>query len=67
MASQIKWDSLTLTTKKPDLLAYFVRDFEIKDGTQGANWQQIGAAWFNKDGEGIILQFDALPVSGRVV
>ena len=55
------------TKKKPDLYAYVVRDFETKDGVQGANWHQIGAAWFNKDGEGINLQLDALPVSGRIV
>jgi len=36
------------------------------DGVQDSAWSQIGAAWFNKDGEGINLQLDALPVSGRV-
>jgi hypothetical protein len=32
----------------------------------GSVWSQIGTAWFNKDGEGINLQLDALPVSGCV-
>ena len=52
---------------KPDLNAYAVRDFEKKDGGKDAAWRLIGAAWFHKDGEGVDVVLDAVPVSGRIV
>ena len=56
-----------MTAKKPDLLAYAVKNFETKEGGQDAAWRQIGAAWFHKDGDGLDVVLEALPVSGRVV
>lgn len=32
-----------------------------------ARWNRIGAGWPNRDGKGISLKFDALPLDGRVV
>lgn len=43
-----------------------VREFEGRDGP-ASFWTKIGSAWWNKDGEGISLQLDALPVDGRLV
>jgi hypothetical protein len=54
-----------MSDNNPDLLA--VKNFEKKDGGHDAAWRQIGAAWFHKDGEGLDVVLEALPVSGRVV
>lgn len=32
-----------------------------------ACWNRIGAGWPNRDGKGLTLKFDALPLDGRVV
>ena len=50
-------------TKRPDLAAYVVRDREDKK----SNWREIGVAFKHKDGKGLDLLLDAMPVSGRVV
>jgi len=58
-----------MTTKKqqtkntPALIAYFVPDRE------GAPWVRIGAAWEQRDGKGLNVQIDAIPVgfNGRIV
>lgn len=51
-------------TKRPDFAAYVVRD---RDGDKKANWREIGVAFKHKDGKGLDLLLDAVPVSGRVV
>jgi len=48
--------------KKPDYIAYTVRD--TRDGK--GDWNKVGAAWGHRDGQGIDLQLDAAPVDGRV-
>lgn len=53
--------------KKPDFLAYAVKNFETRDGNQDATWRQVGVAWLHKDSEGLDVVLDALPTSGRVV
>ncbi len=49
--------------RKPDLIAYTVRD---REGGKGF-WYRIGAAWENKDGGGFNVKLEALPVNGRIV
>jgi hypothetical protein len=49
----------TESTKK--LPAY--RIFAVSKGEdRKSQWQEIGAAWKNKDGKGLNLQFKALPL-----
>jgi hypothetical protein len=49
-------------TKRPTHIAYAV----IGDGDK-THWHRIGAAWANKDGKGLNIVFDSLPLNGRVV
>jgi hypothetical protein len=37
--------------------------------TKGENvfWNRMGAAWHHKDGKGLSLKLDTLPVDGRIV
>ena len=49
--------------KAPTFIAWHVAERGEK-----AYWTRIGAAWDHKDGEGLTLQLDLVPVSaGRVV
>ncbi|MGE0022067.1 MAG: hypothetical protein AB7S70_00360 [Hyphomicrobium sp.] len=50
--------------KGPDYIA-----FHVREGEQGKGfWTRIGAAWKHKDGEGLNLQLDLVPVAGgRIV
>lgn len=36
-------------------------------GDDKARWTRIGAGWANKDGKGVNLALDAVPLSGRIV
>lgn len=50
----------TEANKGPDYIAYHVRD-----GERGKSyWTRLGAAFAHKDGEGINIQLDVLPVGG---
>jgi len=49
--------------KMPTHRAYSVR--RIND--EKSRWDQIGAAWPNKDGNGFSIQLFALPIDGKVV
>jgi hypothetical protein len=49
----------------PALLAYHVR--EAKDGKGKGFWTRIGAAWPHEDGEGFNVQFDMVPLNGKIV
>ena len=46
----------------PALIAYSVTERGEK-----SFWTRIGAAWQHKDGEGLNLTLDLIPVSGRIV
>ncbi len=46
-------------TNKPEFNAFFVQG----EG-RNANWIKLGAAWNHKNGEGITVQLDTLPVQG---
>ncbi|MFY0696730.1 MAG: hypothetical protein JXR11_02640 [Balneola sp.] len=47
---------------KPDYLAYSVRS----NNEGSSNWTKLGAAWNNKDGEGINIILDGLPIDGKL-
>lgn len=49
-------------TKRPSHIAYQVREGEENK----SYFNRIGAAWTHKDGEGMTIQLDSLPVDGRV-
>ena len=38
-----------------------------RNGDKKAVWQEIGAAWTHKDGQGLSLQFKALPLANAQV
>lgn len=46
----------------PDYLAYNVR--QTNDGTGIFN--KVGAAWWHRDGKGMEIDLDSMPVDGRV-
>ena len=46
----------------PTHVAYHVRD--TKDGK--GFWTRIGSAWAHKDGKGFNVQFDVVPLDGRI-
>lgn len=50
--------------KKPDLIAYDVRDVEGRDKSV---WNTVGAVWLHKDGKGADVLLHAIPLAGRVV
>lgn len=50
------------TKRKPAYIAYTV-DGDERD----AYWTRIGAAWPQRNGEGLNIQLTALPISGRIV
>lgn len=49
-------------SKTPAYVAWHVNGRDKK-----AFWTRIGAAWDHKDGEGLTLQLDLVPVTGRIV
>jgi len=44
-----------------------VRDFTKSDGKADAKWREIGAGFIHKDGKGVDVVLDAVPVGGRIV
>lgn len=47
---------------KPQFNAYNPKD----KGKGETYWHKIGAAWPTKDGTGLTLQLDSLPLDGRI-
>jgi hypothetical protein len=41
--------------------------WQVNGEGEKARWTRIGAAWPNKDGKGLNLVFEALPLTGRTV
>lgn len=42
--------------------------YSVKQGTgDQATWREIGAGWRHKDGEGITLKLDLMPLDGTLV
>lgn len=50
------------SNKAPSLYAW-----SVSGEGEKAFWQKIGACWSHKDGKGLSLQLEALPVNGRIV
>jgi hypothetical protein len=46
---------------KPSHIAYVT-----KPGTEKPFWTAIGAAWAHKDGKGLRIRLDAIPVNGVI-
>lgn len=52
----------TTNPKAPTHIAYQIREV---NGGKGF-WTRIGSAWANKDGQGLNIQLDAVPLDGRI-
>ena len=52
----------TAEPKQPDFHAWHVTN----KGEKGF-WTKVGAAWPHKDGKGLSLQLDVMPMNGRIV
>ncbi|MEA3013352.1 MAG: hypothetical protein QOD42_1897 [Sphingomonadales bacterium] len=50
------------TSKAPDFIAFHVQ-------TKGDKtfWNKVGASWQHKDGKGLSLLLETLPIDGRIV
>ncbi|MEO1046374.1 MAG: hypothetical protein AAFX04_13105 [Pseudomonadota bacterium] len=48
--------------KEPALIAWHVS----KRG-ENSYWHRVGAAWDHRDGKGLTLMLDTMPIDGRVV
>lgn len=51
------------TEKKPPTHGVYV----VQGERDNARWMKIGAAWQNRDGKGMNLILDALPMTNKVV
>jgi len=54
--------STATENRAPDFIAWHVAEKGEK-----SFWSKIGASWLHKDGQGMTLQLEVLPVNGRVV
>ena len=41
--------------------------YTIRGSGEQEYWMQIGAAWEHKDGKGLTIRLEALPIDGKVV
>jgi hypothetical protein len=57
-----KTTAQTSEPKAPAFQAWHVTD----NGDKGF-WTKVGAAWPHRDGKGLSLQLDVLPMNGRIV
>ena len=48
--------------KAPDLIAWHVTQKGKK-----SYWNKVGASWQHKDGKGLTLQLETVPINGRIV
>ena len=49
--------------RPPDLIGYSVKD---RGPDKDPAWNRVGAAWTHRDGKGMELHLDAMPVDGKV-
>ncbi|WP_156842855.1 hypothetical protein [Novosphingobium aquimarinum] len=49
-------------SKAPDFIAWHVQNKGEKNF-----WTRVGASWKHKDGKGVTLQLESLPIGGRIV
>src|SRR4051794_20642054 len=59
-------NSLAKTPNKPAYYAYVVRERET-DEKKSNMWLIRGAAWPHKDGRGMNLELESVPINGRTV
>lgn len=52
-------------SKLPNLIAYTVSKSDRSDDK--GFWTRIGAGWSHKDGDGMTIKLEALPLHGEIV
>lgn len=57
--------STASAAERYDVLA--VDNYEDSQGTEKASWTRIGVAFAHKDGLGLNVELQAIPVSGKLV
>jgi hypothetical protein len=60
--AQAKEKSMSTNNNKPSF-----RIYRVTGEGDDAKWISVGAAWSHKDGKGYNLEFDGIPIIGRVV
>ena len=53
----------TKPSRKPSFVAYSVRD---RGENKDSQWTEIGVAFPHKDGKGLDILFEVVPLSGRI-
>lgn len=48
-------------SKSPTHIAY-----QVRDGKDKSYFTRIGVAWLNKDGKGLNVQLECVPLDGRI-
>jgi hypothetical protein len=54
-------------SKAPTHRAVIGRDYKDAAGTDKTHWTEIGAAWPIKEGKGLRVVLDAIPVDGKLM
>lgn len=49
---------------RPDYEVFIVKEFGGEE--KKSKWTKIGAGWSHKDGDGLNIQLDAIPVDGKL-
>lgn len=52
-------------TKQPKRPTHII--WQVIGEGDDAFWNRVGAAWENRDGQGLSCRFDAYPIAGRTV
>ena len=53
---------------KPTYLVYYIVDRDQDNGEEkNGFWTKVGAAWPHKDGKGLNISIDVVPLDGRLV
>lgn len=55
---------MTETSNRPTHYVYHV---SRKENGEKGHWTRIGAAWPHKDGDGLTIRVEAIPMSGELV
>ena len=55
----------TASTTEPKLSDFHA--WHVTNNGEKGFWTKVGAAWPHKDGKGLSLQLDVLPMNGRIV
>lgn len=55
------------STNSPTHSVFLVKDLPSAGEEKKGFWTKIGAAWEHKDGKGLNIILDAVPVDGRLV